>query len=76
MTKEQQKQKEFIEMIKEMFRESGVKFLLAFKFPDEKDETCVHGLMTDANVNEMLKFVEMIEESVESKFNNMNMEEN
>lgn len=60
---EQEKQVKFLEMVREMLDESGVKYILTFKFPDDGD-TCINGCVMNASTPEMLRFVEMIEEAV------------
>lgn len=55
-------------MVQSMLDESGVKFILTFKFPDV-GETCVNGCFINATApEEMLRFTEMIEESVTEVF--------
>lgn len=68
MTDEQKKQKEFLEVLRTMLDESDVKYILTFKFPEEKEGECLNGCLINANTPEMLRFTEMIEESVTEIF--------
>lgn len=67
MNHEQNEQEKFIKMVQSMLDESGVKYILTFKFPDV-GETCVNGCLINATAPEMLRFTEMIEESLLEAF--------